>query len=129
MKPKSFQFRFSGPEGASNATETKSFLSSEFSDWPLHSEALGSQTVPGSATRGDTIDLITLGLSIPGAILAGWDLTVRLKLKAKFDRLIAWALDRHTRLQHNPFITLPNGQSAPLHEIRTEQLLDIVALC
>ena len=61
-------------------------------------------------------------------MLSTWDLAVRLQLKQKVEQLIAWAKERRTRSQRNPFVVLPpDHKVVPLDQAGPEQLLDAIA--
>ena len=123
------QFHFEGPQAHDDARDLADFVKQELPDWPAQA-ARGAGVAPGGGTvRGGGLETLTFLLSIPGGILAVWDLAARMQLKAKIDRLIAWAKERRARGKRNPFIVLqPDHKAVPLDEVPAHKILDVIAI-
>jgi hypothetical protein len=125
MSESPLQFHFRGSESRDAANELAQFLGKELPDWPSQ---VVEQTPSGEAQRADPLTIIALILSVPPAIESSWDLTQRIKLKEKMDRLIAWAKARAARHAINPSVMLPrSGQAVPLDQATPQQVLDAIA--
>ncbi len=129
MGNQEIEFRFEGPEAEADANALAGFLAGESPDWPAHvGRSQSPPKPPGTRDAGLTVAIIALIVALPSGLNDGLDLVERLKLKSKFERLIAWAKERSARHQRNPFISLPpHGASVPLDQVKPEQLLDAVA--
>jgi hypothetical protein len=127
MNEGKLEFHFEGAEAQDNARKLAEFLKQELPEWPAQA-ALEAGGLPGGGkVRGVSLEMLTFLISIPGAVLAGWDLAVRMELKAKIDRLIAWAKERRARGQRNPFVVLqPGDQVVPLDEAPAHKILDVI---
>ena len=129
MNEGKLQFHFEGPQAHDDARNLADFVKQELPDWPAQA-ACGAGTPPGGGlVRGGGLETLTFLLSIPSGILAVWDLATRMQLKAKIDRLIAWAKERRARGQRNPFIVLqPDNKAVPLDEAPAHKILDVIAV-
>jgi len=119
------EFVFDGSDASDSAEALVDFLKQILPDWPARRHPTPNRR---PQMRGDALDLITFLVTIPAAVLSGWNLAVRLQFKQKFEKLIAWAKERRTRGQRNPFVVLPpDNKVVPLDQVQPEQLLDAVA--
>lgn len=128
MRKEEFEFCFDGQQAAADAQALADFLAEEFPDWPVRVGPIQPPLrPPGTRDAALTVAIIALLVALPSGLKDGLDLAERLKLKPKFERLIAWARERHARRQRNPFIALPpRGTPVPLDQVEPGQLLDAV---
>ena len=129
MNEGKLQFHFEGPQAHDDARDLADFVKHELPDWPAQT-ARDAGVVPGGGmVRGVDLETLTFLLSIPSGVLAVWDLATRMQLKAKIDRLIAWAKERRARGQRNPFIVLhPDHKAVSLDEAPAHKILDVIAV-
>lgn len=127
MKENSINFQFSENSASGGLEALHVFLKQEFSEWPREEFAATTSPKLSGTTRSDpalTISLISLAISVPSAILATWDLSQRMQLKQRLDRLIEWAKDRAARKEDNPFVERPDGSVRRLEDLKPEEILD-----
>lgn len=124
------QFDFHDPQTPQDAQDLADFLRQELPAW---SSRVVTDRVPKAKeehTRsfGDVIAVLSLIVAIPEAVNETWDLAIRMKLKEKFERLLAWAKARKAAGKPTAVVTLlPNRRSVPLEEARLDEILDTIA--
>lgn len=117
-----FQFQFDGVDSRAAAEELAAFLQNDFADWQPRAEEQKS-AIEGRKS-GDTLAVLAVILSVPGAILATWDIAVRINLKTKIDRVIEWGQERAARGEEVPRIVFPDGSAVPLDQAKTADILN-----
>ena len=128
MDRESLEFQFGGPDARDDAESLADFLRSDFADWPTRIVERPAAQAGQPTMRGDTLAILALLLALPGALKNAFDLAERIQLKAKFDRLLAWARQRRAAGRRVPTVVLPRTQrTVPLDEVRVEEVLDTIA--
>ncbi len=128
MDRESLEFQFDGPDASGDADALADFLRVEFADWAARIVQRPASQVAQPATRGDGLAILALLLALPGSLKNAFDLAERIQLKARFDRLIAWARERRAAGRQVPKIVLPRNQrTVPLDEVRLDEVLDSIA--
>lgn len=128
MKP-GLMLRWDCPDDPEAGTELESALREHFPGCDL-GRTVKRPRPPAAGTRDAvlTVAVITLVLTIPSAVKNSLDLAERFKLKARCERLVAWAKARRARRKVNPFAAVPpNGKLIPLDQARPDQLLEAIA--
>ena len=125
----SLEFQFDGPSAQDDADALAGFLRSQFADWPTQIVQRPETPADQPTMRGTgVVAVLALLLAVPGALKNAYDLAERIQLKAKFERLIAWARGRRAEGRRVPTLVLPRTQrTVPLDEIRLDEVLDNIA--